>query len=202
VAAVAIIVAGLAFVRFAPDPSSRDTTQRDGGVVGVGNSFGGLDVERPNPRSNATTGGAVGMEGGLLTGPVSPFELDLPAIARLDADLLRAVQQAARDAAADGVPFFVTNGWRSPAYQQQLLDEAVADYGSLKEARRFVATPETSAHVTGQAVDIGPADADSWLSQHGSDYGLCQTYANEMWHFELATVPGGDCPTMLPDASS
>ena len=28
-----------------------------------------------------------------------------------------------------------------------------------------------------------PTDADDWLIQHGSDYGLCQTYANEMWHF-------------------
>lgn len=69
------------------------------------------------------------------------------------------------------------------------------------KARRFVAAPETSAHVTGRAVDIGPAAADSWLSRHGAGYGLCQMYANEMWHFELATVPGGECPAMLPDAS-
>jgi D-alanyl-D-alanine carboxypeptidase len=64
-----------------------------------------------------------------------------------------------------------------------------------------VNTPELSAHVTGDAVDIGPTDADSWLSQHGADYGLCQIYANEMWHFELATEPGGTCPAQLPDSA-
>jgi len=50
-------------------------------------------------------------------------------------------------------------------------------------------------------VDIGPTAADDWLIQHGADYGLCQTFANEIWHFELATVPGGRCPDMLPDSS-
>lgn len=146
--------------------------------------------------------GEVGVRGGHLTGPASPFDLDLPAIANLDADLLRAVQEAARDAAAQGVPFFVTSGWRTPAYQQQLLDEAIMRYASEDEARRWVATPQTSAHVTGDAVDIGPTDANSWLSQRGADYGLCQTYANEMWHFELATTPGGVCPRMRADATS
>jgi D-alanyl-D-alanine carboxypeptidase len=55
--------------------------------------------------------------------------------------------------------------------------------------------------VTGDAVDIGPTDADSWLQQHGDRYGLCQTYANEMWHFELATEPGGTCPPGKEDAA-
>jgi hypothetical protein len=55
--------------------------------------------------------------------------------------------------------------------------------------------------VTGDAVDIGPTDADDWLIQHGSTYGLCQIFANELWHFELATTPGGDCPALLADGS-
>jgi LAS superfamily LD-carboxypeptidase LdcB len=83
-----------------------------------------------------------------------------------------------------------------------LFDEAVVTYGGERQARRYVSTPELSHHVTGNAVDIGPTDADSWLSQHGTDYGLCQTYANEMWHFELATTPGGVCPEMRPDGSN
>jgi LAS superfamily LD-carboxypeptidase LdcB len=78
----------------------------------------------------------------------------------------------------------------------------VAKYGSEEEARRYVATPDTSAHVTGDAVDIGPTEADSWLSQHGADYGLCQTFANEIWHYELATTPGGLCPAILADGTS
>ncbi|MDQ0894048.1 M15 family metallopeptidase [Agromyces ramosus] len=133
---------------------------------------------------------------------VSPFADELPAIARLEPGLRAAMQDAARAAIAEDVEFVVTNGWRSAAYQKVLLDAAIAEYGSEEEARRFVSTPETSKHVTGEAVDIGRTDANSWLSQHGSDYGLCQTYANEMWHFELATTPGGECPAQLSDASA
>ena len=82
-----------------------------------------------------------------------------------------------------------------------LLDAAIAQYGSEAEARRWVNTPEKSAHVTGKAVDIGPTAAALWLHQHGDRYGLCQTYANEMWHYELATEPGGICPRPISDAS-
>ena len=53
------------------------------------------------------------------------------------------------------------------------------------EAARWVATPATSAHVSGDAVDIGHADAAAWLSKHGAEYGLCQIYRNEPWHYEL-----------------
>ena len=55
--------------------------------------------------------------------------------------------------------------------------------------------------MTGQAVDIGGPAADHWLIANGNRFGLCQTYANELWHFELATEPGGLCPPPLPDAS-
>ena len=48
-----------------------------------------------------------------------------------------------------------------------------------------MATPDTSAHVSGDAVDIGPSDAAAWLSEHGAAYGLCRIYGNEPWHYEL-----------------
>ena len=50
-------------------------------------------------------------------------------------------------------------------------------------------------------MDVAPTDAMSWLSQYGSAYGLCQAYANEMWHYELMLEPGGVCPPPLMDAS-
>lgn len=131
---------------------------------------------------------------------ISPDDSGHAAIAKLDPDLLAAVRKAAADARAAGVELRVTSGWRSKAYQQRLLDEAVATYGSLEEARRLVSTPEKSAHVTGKAIDIGPTDAADWLVRNGADYGLCQTYANEMWHFELSTEPGGECPVPRSDA--
>ena len=68
-------------------------------------------------------------------------------------------------------------------------DEAVSKYGSEAEAARWVATPNTSAHVSGDAVDIGPSGAAAWLSEHGAAYGLCQIYGNEPWHYELRPEP-------------
>jgi len=133
--------------------------------------------------------------------PGTPPGGDRPSTGNLDPDLLEAVRAATRDARADGVELHLTSGWRSRAHQQRLFDEAVAEYGSVDEARRYVSTPDTSAHVTGDAVDIGPTEADDWLIQHGADYGLCQVFANEIWHFELATTPGDPCPAMLPDSS-
>ncbi|MFL6122169.1 M15 family metallopeptidase [Actinophytocola sp.] len=128
------------------------------------------------------------------------FDERVPAVANLDGELLRALRRAATDAAADGVEFLVNGGWRSPAYQEHLRRQAVSQYGSEEEAARWVATPETSAHVSGAAVDIGPHDARAWLSEHGAAYGLCQIYRNEPWHYELRpeAVRHG-CPPMYPD---
>ena len=109
----------------------------------------------------------------------------IPGVGNLDRALVGALHQAAADAAYDGVELYVKSGWRSPEYQQQLLQEAISKYGSEEEAARWVATPETSPHVSGDAVDIGPLDATAWLSEHGAEYGLCQIYSNEPWHYEL-----------------
>jgi D-alanyl-D-alanine carboxypeptidase len=127
-------------------------------------------------------------------GSISMNDNGHAAIANLDPALLAAVREAAVDAEARGVELKVTSGWRSKEYQQRLLDEAIALYRSEEEARRWVHPPEKSKHVTGEAIDIGPTNAADWLIQHGADYGLCQTYANEMWHFELLTTRGGQCP--------
>ena len=80
--------------------------------------------------------------------------------------------------------FHVNSGWRSPEYQDLLLREAVAEYGSEAAAARWVATASTSPHVSGEAVDID-SDAASWLADHGAGYGLCRVYGNEPWHYEL-----------------
>ena len=65
-----------------------------------------------------------------------------------------------------------------------------------------MARPGTSAHETGDAVDIGDADAGAWLRAHGAAYGLCQTYTNESWHFELRPEAVRDgCPPSYDDAT-
>ena len=141
---------------------------------------------------------------GSLSGGVAPtpFDVQDPAIGRLDPALLNAIQNAATAAAADGVTMTVTSGWRSPQFQQRLLDDAVQTYGSFAVARQYVQTPEVSKHVVGEAVDVGGVGADQWLIANGPRFGLCRIYANELWHFELASDAMGNCPPLLPNAAS
>jgi zinc D-Ala-D-Ala carboxypeptidase len=144
--------------------------------------------------------GALGVADGFVPDGVTVFEDAYPAVAKIDPALLRELRASATDAADDGVTFFVDSGWRSPRYQEQLLDEAIAKYGSRQQAARWVATPGNSAHVSGDAVDIGHAAATAWLSEHGAAYALCQVYANEPWHYELRPEAGTrGCPPMYAD---
>lgn len=132
---------------------------------------------------------------------LSPFDTANPILSQLDPALLSAVQNAARAAEAAGVQLMVTSGWRSKGFQQRLFDDGIRIYGSLDKAAEFVATPEASKHVMGQAIDIGPAEADRWLIANGRQFGLCQIYANEIWHFELAADAQGNCPPLKPNAA-
>jgi zinc D-Ala-D-Ala carboxypeptidase len=107
--------------------------------------------------------GALGEADGAIPNGTTVFDDGVPGVAKLDRALLRALRQAATDAAA-------------------------------------VATPNTSAHVSGDAVVIGPVAATAWLSAHGATYGLCQIYSNEPWHYELP--PEGidhGCPPIYAD---
>ncbi|PND58986.1 peptidase [Mycobacterium sp. ENV421] len=141
-------------------------------------------------------------DGSLADGQVlTPFDVQNPAVGRLDPRLLDAIQQAASAASAEGITMTITSGWRSPEFQQRLLDSAVAQYGSLAAAREYVQTPEASKHVVGEAVDVGGVGADQWLMANGARFGLCRIYANEVWHFELATDAVGNCPPLLPNAA-
>jgi zinc D-Ala-D-Ala carboxypeptidase len=146
------------------------------------------------------TARTLGEADGAVPAGTTVFDDEIPGVAKLAPALLRALRKAATDAADDGVEFYVNSGWRSREYQNQLRREAVSEYGSEEEAARWVATADTSAHVAGNAVDIGPPDATAWLSEHGAEYGLCQIYRNEPWHYELrpeATDHG--CPPMYAD---
>jgi zinc D-Ala-D-Ala carboxypeptidase len=165
----------------------------------------GLRSERPGPPGEppglrSEHRGALGQADSAVPDGTTVFDEDFPAVANLDPALLGALRQAATDAAGDGVEFFVNSGWRSPEYQEELLREAVSEYGSEEEAARWVATADTSPHVSGDAVDIGPSDATAWLSEHGAAYGLCQIYGNEPWHYELRPKAiDHACPPMYPD---
>lgn len=181
-----------------------DTPHGDPGPAVIGSDF-----DQPDGRSQHNDHGRRGRRdpatppgkaAGAVPDGVTVFDDEIPAVAKLDPDLLGAVRQAATDAAGDGVEFSVSGGWRSPEYQERLLRQAVSEYGSEKEAARWVATADTSPHVSGDAIDIGHSDATAWLSEHGAEYGLCQVYGNEPWHYELRpeAIDHG-CPAMYSD---
>lgn len=176
--AIAAFVVRQSFVTFAPSSSSVGVGQRNGKQSALNEDEGAI------PAGKA----------------VSVFDDEVPGVSRLDPDLLDALRRAAKDAEADGIRLRVNSGWRSPEYQQRLLQDAVAKYGSREEAARWVATADTSSHVSGKAVDIGPPAAAAWLSENGAAYGLCQIYANESWHYELRPEAATDgCPPMYAD---
>jgi zinc D-Ala-D-Ala carboxypeptidase len=175
------------------------SSMRSGAPVGVGGVDPAGALEAP-PQDHRGHRGALGEADGAVLDGTTVFDDEIPGVANLDPGLLRALRRAATDAAKDGVKFFVTSGWRSPEYQEQLFREAVSKYGSVKEAARWVATADTSPHVSGDAVDIGPSSATAWLSKHGAEYGLCQIYKNEPWHYELRPLAIDDgCPPMYAD---
>jgi D-alanyl-D-alanine carboxypeptidase len=144
--------------------------------------------------------GPLGEAGGAVPAGTTVFDDEVPGVANLDPALLAALRRAATDAADDGVRLVVNSGWRSRAYEDQLRRDAIAKYWSEAEAARWVATGTTSRHVSGDAVDIGPAHATQWLSAHGAAYGLCRIYGNEPWHYELRrqAIDHG-CPPMYAD---
>lgn len=125
-----------------------------------------------------------------------------PEVDRLDPGLRESVWKAAAAARAEGHGLVLNSGWRSKKHQARLFDEAVRTHGTVRLATRFVASPERSSHVTGDAVDVGPPEAAAWLDRNGGRFGLCRTFANEGWHFEKVATPSGTCPALLPDASA
>ena len=121
-------------------------------------------------------------------------------------DALMVMLQAAQ---AEGIDNWqVSAGWRSVGYQQQLLDDKIAEYkaegfssaNARSAALKTVAEPGTSEHHTGLAFDItvpgvsfkGTEQSD-WISEHCWEYGFILRYAEdkeditgfvaEAWHF-------------------
>lgn len=138
-------------------------------------------------------------DGYIPDGSSLTLDSDLPAVQRLKPQLLEALRAA--DAAAEerGTQLTIADGWRSERYQEYLFAQAVEQYGSEEEASRWVKRGADSKHVSGEAVDIATADGMDFLTRFGAEWGLCQAYANEAWHFELLTEPGGTCPAPAAD---
>lgn len=156
--------------------------------------------ERSSDAERATQTGPLGdADGYIAEGSSLPLDSAKPAVQRLDPTLLDALRAAQESATQRGTEITIADGWRSERYQETLFAQAVQQYGSEEEASRWVKRGTDSAHVAGEAVDIATADAMDFLSRFGAEWGICQTYANEMWHFELLTDAGGECPTPAAD---
>lgn len=125
-----------------------------------------------------------------------------PGTAGLTPELGIAYTLAKSSARNAGVNLYINSGKRSRQEQNALWRDGIATYGSPGAARRWVLPPSESTHVTGEAIDVGPRAGAIWLQSNGIRWGLCRTFDNEWWHFELVAVPGTQCPRRLPDASS
>lgn len=131
---------------------------------------------------------------------------------RVAVDALMTMLRAAKEAGLDN--WQVSAGYRSIAYQQQLMDNKIYEYrqqglsGSQAQsaAARYVAQPGCSEHHTGLAFDltvIGKSFSSTqqclWLHEHCWDYGFILRYteekqdltgiAAEAWHFRYVGQP-------------
>ncbi|MCW2289510.1 D-alanyl-D-alanine carboxypeptidase-like protein [Leucobacter luti] len=199
-ASLLALIAGVAVAQLAAPAIAGAAREGKAGTQVAGQQGGGSEsVDARGAGAGPTGSGDVD---GLLPDGTTPFDDAQPGVTGLAPELLSALREAARAAEAEGITMTVTSGWRSPAYQQQLRVDAIAEYGSEAEAARWVASPEKSVHVSGEAVDVGPWDAAQWIADNGAQFGLCQVYDNEPWHFELrpnAATTG--CPELYWDPS-
>ncbi|MGB3443735.1 MAG: D-alanyl-D-alanine carboxypeptidase [Actinophytocola sp.] len=90
----------------------------------------------------------------------------------------------------------LSSGHRDAAVQWRMFLDEVARTGAESVARLRVLPPDESAHVTGIAMDVRPAEGARWLEAHGWRFGLYRRYDNEWWHFEYWPVAP---PPRLPN---
>lgn len=94
----------------------------------------------------------------------------------------------------------IYSGARSNERQAELWKEAVAKYGSIDEARRWVAPPGKSFHNQGKAADLSyngqslknaPPEVVKWVHDNAGKFGLKFPLGNENWHVEDDSTRGG-----------
>jgi D-alanyl-D-alanine carboxypeptidase len=131
----------------------------------------------------------------------------------VDQRIYPALQDMFDAARNDGVYPAVVSGYRTGEKQQHLLDEKIAAYRAeghsarkaTAEAEAWVATPGTSEHQLGIAVDINADEVSStgdevyeWLNQNSYQFGFIRRYPadkteitgviGEPWHYRYVGV--------------
>lgn len=124
---------------------------------------------------------------------------------------LAALIQAAPPGIAEKLGIY--SGARSVERQTELWNDALKKYGSVAEARKWVAPPpgvagsKGSNHNHGTAADLSyngqslknaPPEVVDWLHSHAKDFGLKFPLANENWHIEDDSTRGGAVASSRP----
>lgn len=117
---------------------------------------------------------------------------------QLDETALAAFEKMRQSAAADGLNLFISSGYRSYEYQENLYNKYAAERGS-SAADEVSARPGHSEHQSGLCMDINSTEfsfADTeeakWLDEHCAEYGFIirfpqgkeeiTGYEYEPWH--------------------
>lgn len=127
----------------------------------------------------------------------------------LRAEALVGLKKAIEVAAKYNVKLYVTSGSRSFAYQQQLYDEGLKQYGPANVGKYVSKASCNSPHIKGIAVDLCIKGTASCTKLKGS---LAKTsdpdiiklqqimaeagwlrYCGEWWHFQYGVKPGLSC---------
>jgi len=110
----------------------------------------------------------------------------------------KALLKMAEAAKNDGIDFIVDSGFRSRAYQRQVIRQRLQKGEKFEKMITFVAPPGYSEHHTGRAVDFVPSEARfaftktyKWLKNNAAGFGFYESYPEditsktpwESWHW-------------------
>ena len=125
---------------------------------------------------------------------------------RIDQRILEPLNKMFAAARSQGIALQVNSGYRSVAEQQILFDgtfnhwlaNGLSYEEALEKTKRHVATPGTSEHHLGLAVDISEVSSWTWLHENSAEFGFILRYpmgsesitgfAHEPWHFRYVGV--------------
>ncbi len=159
----------------------------------------------------------------MITEPIAVDANSILLVDRVDIELPSETVEALRPLAEKfyehcGHRLYITSGYRTEAYQQQLYNEYEAENGT-EAAMQYVAQPGTSEHHTGLAVDLSTLDATGqraplanhmeadWFDIACTDYGFILRYPigtqefthiqYEPWHFRYVGTETAHAVTAL-----
>lgn len=127
----------------------------------------------------------------------------IPGLAGLNADFSPRLQAMFNAAPPEiRAQLSINSGYRSVEQQTVLWNQALAKYGSVEEARKWVAPPGNSQHNSGNAADLGfgSDEARQWVHANAAAFGLHFRLDNEDWHIEA--MPGAPALSGSPDRTA